>query len=73
MPHFKNRLMTISRELYLDHRWELPNGMPRDGGKSPLNFTLDEWQQAKRLKLDPREIKQNFQEAWRRSDGIKGF
>lgn len=33
LPHFKNRLMTISRELYLDHGWELPNGMRRDGSR----------------------------------------
>ncbi|MEM9733864.1 MAG: relaxase [Pseudomonadota bacterium] len=73
LPHFKNRLMTLSRELFLDHSWELPNGLRRDGGKSPLNFTLDEWQQAKRLGLDPREIKQSFQEAWKHSDSKRAF
>lgn len=73
LPHFKNRLKNLSRELYLDHGWELPDGLRRDGGRSPLNFTLDEWQQAKRLKLDPREIKQSFIEAWERSDSAMGF
>ncbi len=73
LPHFKNRLMNLSRELYLDHGWELPDGLRRDGGRSPLNFTLAEWQQAKRLKLDPREIKRSFQDAWTQSDGIKAF
>lgn len=73
MAHFKTKLTNLSRDLYLDHRWELPDGLRRDGGKSPLNFTLAEWQQAKRLKLDPREIKQSFQEAWQRSDSAKGF
>lgn len=73
LPHFKNKLMSLSRELYLDHGWELPDGLRRDGGKSPLNFTLDEWQQAKRLGLDPREIKQSFQEAWERSDSPLAF
>ncbi len=73
LPHFKNKLKALARELYLDHGWELPNGLRRDGGKSPLNFTLAEWQQAKRLKLDPREIKQSFQEAWARSDNAKAF
>lgn len=72
-PHFKNKLMSLSRELYLEHGWELPDGLRRDGGKSPLNFTLDEWQQAKRLGLDPREIKQSFQEAWERSDSPLAF
>ncbi|AMN53220.1 relaxase [Labrenzia sp. CP4] len=73
LPHFKNRLMSLARELYLDHGWEMPDGLRRDGGKSPLNFTLAEWQQAKRLKLDPREIKQSFQDAWNRSDSAKAF
>lgn len=73
MAHFKSRLTNLSRELYLEHGWDLPNGLRHDGGRSPLNFTLAEWQQAKRLKLDPREIKQSFQEAWKQSDGLKGF
>lgn len=73
LPHFKRKLNDLARELYLDHEWELPNGLRRDGGKSPLNFTLDEWQQAKRIKLDPREIKQSFLDAWQRSDSAKGF
>lgn len=73
LPHYKNRLMGLARELYLEHEWDMPDGLRRDGGRSPLNFTLDEWQQAKRLKLDPREIKQSFQEAWQRSDNLESF
>ena len=73
MSHFKRKLNALSRELYLDHGWELPKGLQAGGGKSPLNFTLAEWQQAKRQGLDPREIKQVFQEAWKRSDNIKAF
>lgn len=73
MPFFKTRLNTLSRELYLDHGWEMPNGLRRDGGKSPLNFTLAEWQQARRINLDPREIKQSSLDAWQRSDSAKGF
>jgi hypothetical protein len=73
LPHFKNRLTTLSRELYLEHGWELPQGLRRDGGRSPLNFTLAEWQQAKRLKLHPSEIKQSFQEAWKVSDSPAAF
>ncbi len=73
LSHFKNRLKNLSRELFLDHGWELPNGLRRDGGKSSLNFTLDEWQQARRLGLHPREIKQAFQDAWKQSDSKKAF
>lgn len=73
MPFFKQRLATLSRELYLDHGWVLPEGHRENGWKNPLNFSLAEWQQAKRLDLDPREIKQVFQEAWKQADGLKAF
>lgn len=73
LPHFKRKLNDLARDLFLDHEWSLPDGLRDDGGKSPLNFTLDEWQQAKRIKLDPREIKQSFREAWQRSDSAKAF
>lgn len=73
MSFFKNRLTTLSKELYLEHGWDLPDGHKENGWKNPLNFTLEEWQQAKRLGLDPRELKQVFQEAWRRSDSLRAF
>lgn len=73
LSHFKNKLTNLSRELYLDHGWVLPDGLQTNGGKSPLNFSLAEWQQAKRIGLDPREIKQVFRDAWERSDNIKSL
>ncbi|KPN61965.1 relaxase [Aliiroseovarius crassostreae] len=73
LPHFKNKLRNLSRDLYLDHGWVLPDGLATYGNKSPLNFTLEEWQQAKRQGLDPREIKQAFQQAWERCDSQIGF
>jgi hypothetical protein len=73
LPHFKNRLRGLSKELYLEHGWALPEGHRQNGWKNPLNFTLAEWQQAKRLDLDPREIKQVFRNAWDRSDDLASF
>lgn len=73
LPHFKNKLRDLSRDLFLDHGWVLPDGLATYGNKSPLNFTLEEWQQAKRQGLDPREIKQAFQQAWERCDSQIGF
>lgn len=73
LPHFKNKLRDLSRDLFLDHGWVLPDGLATYGNKSPLNFTLAEWQQAKRQGLDPREIKQVFQQAWERCDSQLGF
>lgn len=73
LPHFKNKLRDLSRDLFLDHGWVLPDGLATYGNKSPLNFTLAEWQQAKRQGIDPREIKQAFQQAWERCDSQLGF
>ncbi len=73
LPHFKNRLNALSKELFLEHGWELPEGHKTNGWKSPLNFTLAEWQQAKRLGLDPREIKQVFQTAYAQADNLASF
>jgi hypothetical protein len=73
LPFFKNRLASLSKELYLEHGWVLPDGHKENGWKNPLNFTLAEWQQARRLGLDPREVKQVFQQAWQQSDGLRGF
>ena len=68
LPHFKVKLRDLSRDLFLDHGWDLPNGLKTFGEKDPLNFTLAEWQQAQRIGVDPRELKQLFCEAWNRSD-----
>lgn len=73
LPFFKRKLTDLSRELYLDHGWSLPEGLRVHGGRSPLNFTLAEWQQAKRLGRDPREIKDAIRDCWRRSDSAKAL
>lgn len=73
LPHFKLKQRDMSRQLYLDHGWPLPDGLATYGNKNPLNFTLAEWQQAKRQGIDPREIKQVFRQAWERSDSLKGL
>ena len=73
LPHFKRKLTALSRDLFLENEWTLPDGLRADGGKNPLNFTLAEWQQAKRTGRDPREVKHDFQEAWARSDTLKAI
>ncbi|MBY0382318.1 MAG: relaxase/mobilization nuclease domain-containing protein [Xanthobacteraceae bacterium] len=73
LPHFKIRLSNLSKDLYLEHGWELPEGHRTNQWKNPLNFTLAEWQQAKRLDMDPREIKMVFRDAWAQSDNLASF
>lgn len=73
LAHTKRKLFSLSKNLFLDHGWELPNGYLHLGGASPDNFTMAQWQQAQRHGLDPREIKQAFQTAWAQSDDQKSF
>ena len=70
---YKVKLRELSRELFLDHGWELPKGLQTYGHKDPLNFTLSEWQQAQRIGVDPREMKPIFQRAWEQSDDLKSL
>lgn len=67
------KLQLLTRELYLEHGWQMPRGMLQKGFCDPRNFTLEEWQQAKRRKKDPRVLKAMFQDAWAMSDGRDAF
>jgi hypothetical protein len=62
------KLQDLSRELYLEHGWRMPDGLSDKSRSDPRNFTLDEWQQAKRQGHDPRTIKTALQDAWAVSD-----
>lgn len=73
LPFFKNRLMETSRDLYLDHGWQLPHGIAAKGNRNPTNFSLAEWQQAKRAGLDPRWTKEAVQACWAQSDNRASF
>ncbi len=73
LPFFKQKLMAVSRELYLEHGWKLPRGMENAAERNPTNFSLAEWQQAKRQEIDPRWLKQALQDCWNRSDNLGAF
>ena len=73
LSHSKRKLNTVSKELYLEHGWRMPAGYINSALRDPLNFTLAEWQQAKRNGQDPRILKQAFQDAWATSDTAAGF
>ncbi|MDB2579562.1 hypothetical protein N9Y00_11155, partial [Tateyamaria sp.] len=73
LPHYKTKLRDVSRELYLEHDWDLPRGFQDRRLRDPLNFGREEWQQAKRAGVDPREIKAALQDAWKHSDKRASF
>ncbi len=73
MSFFKNRLTELSRGLYLEHGWKMPDGIRDSAKRDPTSFTLAEWQQAKRQGVDPRWLKSSLQECWQTSDNRKAF
>lgn len=73
LPFFKNKLMEVSKDLYLQHGWTMPAGMLDRAMRDPTSFTLAEWQQAKRTGNDPRLLKQVVQRCWAQSDNQRAF
>jgi hypothetical protein len=73
LPFYKTRLTEVAKELYLDHGWDLPAGLVNRQNRNPLNFSLQEWQQANRLGDDPRRIKVTLKECWSTSDNKQAF
>lgn len=73
LPYFKNKLMDVSKSLYLEHGWKMPDGFrDKDRGNS-LNYTRAEWQQAMRIGRKATDIKRELQESWAASDNRKSF
>lgn len=68
LPHYKIRLRDVSRQLYLKHGWDMPRGLQDRALRDPPNFTREEWQQAARVGLDPREIRTVIRQCWEASD-----
>lgn len=73
LPFYKQKLTELSRELYLEHGWDMPRGLFDRALRNPLNLSREEWQQAKRAQIDPRLLKVAFQDAWNRSDNAEAL
>lgn len=73
LSHYKSKLRDVSRELFLEHDWDMPRGLQDRRLRDPLGFTREEWQQAQRAALDPREIKAALKQCWEASDNRGSF
>lgn len=62
MSFYKTKLQSLSRDLYLENGWKMPRGLVNTAERNPTNFTLAEWQQAKRQNFDPRWLKATLQD-----------
>lgn len=73
LSHDHPKLMDVSRDLFIEHDWKMPRGMMNSKDRDPLNFSLAEWQQAKRAGKNAREIKGTIKDCWAISDSQKSF
>lgn len=73
LSYTKRKLVDVGRELYIRHGWRMPCGFIDPARRDPKNFTLAEWQQAKRQGRDAKALKAMFQERWAISDSVGGF
>lgn len=73
MSFDRPKLQNLSRELYREHNWTMPRGFIRHEERDPRNYTLAEWQQAKRAGRDPAKLKEMIQDCWMISDSKAAF
>lgn len=73
LSFFKERLCDLSRELFLAHGWQLPQGHIDRKLSEPLNYSLEEYQVAKRVKAEPKDIKACLKKCWAQSDNKSSF
>jgi len=73
LPHFQRKLFAVSRDLYLEQGWEMPEGFKDRRKRDPNRFTNAEAGQAKRAGRSPAELKAMFRALWETSDTQAAF
>lgn len=73
LSFYKEKLCDLSRDLFVEHGIELPQGHVDRALSSDLNYTLAEHQSAKRAKRDPQVIKQALKLCWAQTDDRNSF
>ncbi len=73
LPFYKTKLRDVSCQLFYEHGWKLPQGLLDGNNRDSLNYSLREWQQAKRQGEDPKALQRMFQNCWAVSDNRPSF
>lgn len=73
LPHFGLKLKSLAKQIFLENGWNMPRGYESARLCDPRNFSLDEWQKAKRADIDPRELRAAVNDCWKRADSAKAF
>lgn len=69
----RTKLQALSRQLFIEHGWTLPQGLIDKAHRNPLTYTREEWQQAARTGRSAAAIKACLQECWAAADSAKAF
>jgi hypothetical protein len=73
LSHDRPKLKEVSRELFKEYGFAMPEGLRDRTKASPENFSPQIWQQAKRIGEDPRDLKRIIGDAFRDADSAKAF
>lgn len=73
LPFTKRKLVDLTRDIFVERGWDIPDGLIDRQKRDPLQFSLAEYQQAKRTGQNPRVIKAAFQSAWASSDSLSAL
>lgn len=73
MSYDRMKMQDVARELYREHGWRMPAGLADRSKSDPRNYTLADWQQAKRNDKHPHEITDAISDSWSISDSIGTF
>ncbi|WP_288806164.1 relaxase/mobilization nuclease domain-containing protein [uncultured Novosphingobium sp.] len=73
LSFFKSKLREVSKSLYLENGWKMPAGFLDSKERDPRNFSLAEWQQAKRAGMNAADLRGMVQECWAVSDNRDSF
>lgn len=65
--------MDVTRNLFVEHGWDMPEGLRDHTKRDPLTYSREEAAQAERLKRDPEALKAMFQRCWAFSDSLATF
>jgi hypothetical protein len=73
MSHDRFKLGDISRQLYMEHGWKMPEGLIDPALRDPLTFDRKEWFETQRAGKDPRDVKAVIRQCWAASDSGRAF
>ncbi|MCP1469860.1 hypothetical protein J3E64_001542 [Sphingobium sp. OAS761] len=73
VDHYKYKLRDLSKSIFVERGWDMPRGLIDKENRDPRQFTMAEWQQARRIGRDSAHLKMLAQEAWAMSDNPASF